>query len=106
MCHFNIIGLLKMSVDHGKYKLSQRNALMKRGFTISKRIGEGGFGMILLARSARYHGRMAIKVIGNSSDGMVDPDLQWSIDNEKLFADLFDHPYISAYHEIIETSKR
>jgi serine/threonine protein kinase len=81
----------------------QPKALVKRGYTVAERIGQGGYGMILTARSARHHSRMAIKVIERCSS---DSDLQKAIESEKLFADMFDHPYINVYHEIIETSKR
>jgi serine/threonine protein kinase len=91
----------------GEDEQMQRNTLTKRGYTVIERVAKGGFGVVVVARSARHHRQMAIKVIEKSSDrGAMNCALQWSVNNEKQFADLFDHPYINAYHEIIETTKR
>lgn len=81
----------------------QRGSLTRRGYTVIERIAEGGFGVVVVARSARHHRQMAIKVVEKSSKDCAS---QWCANNEKQFADLFDHPYINAYREIIETTKR
>lgn len=85
--------------------------LSKRGYTMTERIGEGSFGIVVVAaRSARHRRcQMAIKIIRKPSgenDGGDCAAFRWAIDNEKRFARKFDHPYINAYHEIIETTKR
>lgn len=51
---------------------------------------------------------MAIKLISKPSvvDEKQNFHCNWSINNEKQFTHKFDHPYINAYHEIIETTKR
>jgi serine/threonine protein kinase len=90
----------------GKNKQIQPKALVKRSYTVTERIGHGGFGVILTARSARHHSRMAIKVIERRSNGVPDDVLQEPIDNENKFADKFDHLYINVYHEIFEKSKK
>lgn len=95
-----------MSGDHLKKNKMHQNALVKRGYKIIERIGHGGFGVIMMARSARHHSRIAIKVIEKYSHGIQDAGLERSISKEKQFTDMFDHPYINVYHEIIETSKR
>ncbi|XP_025424502.1 serine/threonine-protein kinase ppk16-like isoform X1 [Sipha flava] len=39
----------------------QRKSLLKRGYTITERIGDGEFGAILMVRSIRHDRRMIIK---------------------------------------------
>lgn len=92
--------------DHDKRTQTQRSCLLKRGYTITGRVGKGGFGVVLTARSSRHHAQMAIKVVEKSLETENCAALHWSINNELQFAELFGHPYINAYHEIIETTKR
>lgn len=85
----------------------QSKPLLSRGYTLQEQIGEGSFGVIMMARSSRHHCQMAIKVIEKPpNDKNNNCGIHWSIKNEKKFAYTFDHPYINVYHEIIETTKR
>lgn len=89
--------------------LTQPKPLLNRGYTIHERIGEGSFGVIMMARSSRHHCQIAIKIIEKPLNDKINSCgycVHWSIKNEKQFAYNFDHPYINVYHEIIETSKR
>lgn len=81
-------------------------ALVKRGYTIDKQIGQGGYGSVLVARSKRHHSQVAIKVVEKLSDGLIDFGKLWSIKNERTFAELFDHPYLNVYYEMIHTTNR
>lgn len=81
-------------------------ALVERGNIINKLIGQGMCESILVARSKRHHCEMAIKAAKKLSDGLIELKRQWAIDNERKFADLFDHPYLNVHHEIIDPSRR
>lgn len=90
-----------------KYKQFQSKSLVNRGYVITGHIGEGSFGIILMARSKRHHCQMAIKVINKPPENEKNDCIYyWCTNNEKQFAYKFDHPYINAYYEIIETTKR
>ncbi|XP_025424503.1 uncharacterized protein LOC112693589 isoform X2 [Sipha flava] len=56
----------------------QRKSLLKRGYTITERIGDGEFGAILMVRSIRHDRRMIIKAVhghgllsGRHFDGLL-----------------------------------
>lgn len=86
--------------------VDSHRALVKRGYTVGKQINGGSYGSVLLARSKRHHGLMAIKMVEKKTSGTYNSGRLWSIENEKTFAGLFDHPYLNVYHEIIDTSRR
>lgn len=81
-------------------------ALVNRGYVIGKMIGQGMYGSILVARSKQHHRQMAIKVAEVFTNGEIDEEKRWAIENEKTFADLFDHPHLNVCHEIILTPRR
>lgn len=82
----------------------QSGPLTEHGYTITARVGEGAFGVVVMARSDRHHCQMAIKAIKKSSDAKKHIT-DWTVNNEKEFTYAFDHPYINGYYEIIETTK-
>jgi len=67
-------------------------------YEIERRLGEGGMGVVYLARDTRLGRRVAIKVLSASAAG--DPELTGRLHREARSASQLNHPNIVTVHEI------